>query len=102
MRFDFATVPMGMWALLVFYALAACVWSVWLWMTGLQAVPAALGGVFSVMLPISATLVGVLVLGETLGGVQQVALGIAITSVLLATLPVRAGALATDSGARAG
>jgi drug/metabolite transporter (DMT)-like permease len=53
--------------LLVFYALAACMWTVWLWMTGLKSVPAAQAGVFTVLLPISAALVGVLVLGERLG-----------------------------------
>jgi hypothetical protein len=36
-------------------------------MTGLKTVPASQGGVFTVMLPVSAALVGVLVLGETLG-----------------------------------
>ena len=88
-RFDFSSVGWGTWALLVFYALAACVWTVWLWMTGLKAVPAAQGGVFSVMLPVSAALVGVALLGESLTGVQWAAFGIALASVLLATLPSR-------------
>lgn len=87
--FDFTAVGLGHWLLLVFYALAACQWTVWLWMTGLKAVPAAQGGVFSVFLPISAALVGVLALGETLGGMQWLAFGIALASVLLATLPSR-------------
>ena len=78
-----------MWTLLVFYALAACVWTVWLWMTGLKAVPAAQGGVFSVMLPVSAALVGVLVLGESLTFWQWAAFAIALASMLLATLPSR-------------
>lgn len=88
--FNFAAVPVGTWLLLVFYALAACMWTVWLWMTGLRAVPAAQGGVFTVMLPISAALVGVTVLGERLSGMQLLAFGIALASVLLATLPSRA------------
>ena len=41
-HFEFAAVPTGAWVLLVFYALAASVWTVWLWMTGLKVVPAAL------------------------------------------------------------
>jgi hypothetical protein len=45
-NFDFGSVPAPMWLLLLFYALAACVWTVWLWMTGLKVVPAAQGGVF--------------------------------------------------------
>jgi len=88
-HFDFAAVGWGTWTLLVFYALAACVWTVWLWMTGLKAVPAAQGGVFSVMLPVSAALVGVLVLGESLTGWQWAAFAIALASMLLATLPSR-------------
>lgn len=88
-RFDFASVPALLWLLLVFYALAACVWTVWLWMTGLKVVPAAQGGVFTVLLPVSAALVGVWVLGEPLGGMQLLALSIALAGVLLATLPSR-------------
>ena len=88
-HFDFAAVGWGTWALLVFYALAACMWTVWLWMTGLKAVPAAQGGVFSVLLPVSAALVGVVFLGETLTGIQLIAFAIALASVLLATLPSR-------------
>ena len=66
LRFDFGAVRPGIWVLLVFYSLAASVWTVWLWMTGLKAVPAAQAGVFTVMLPVCAALVGVLVLGESL------------------------------------
>ena len=87
--FDFGAVAMGTWLLLVFYAMAASVWTVWLWMTGLQTVPAAKAGVFTVMLPITAAAVGVLVLGESLSGVQLVAFAIALLGVVLATLPSR-------------
>jgi hypothetical protein len=34
LHFDFATVSGSSWLLLVFYAMAASVWTVWLWMTG--------------------------------------------------------------------
>ena len=87
--FDFAAVGWGTWALLLFYALAACMWTVWLWMTGLKVVPAAQGGVFTVLLPVSAALVGVLVVGESLTGLQLLAFAIAIASVIMATLPSR-------------
>jgi drug/metabolite transporter (DMT)-like permease len=87
--FDFGGVHTGAWLLLVFYALAASVWTVWLWMTGLKTVPAAHAGVFTVMLPISAALVGIVVLGERLSGMQALAFGVALFSVLLATLPAR-------------
>jgi drug/metabolite transporter (DMT)-like permease len=88
--FDFGAVRPGTWVLLLFYSLAASVWTVWLWMTGLKVVPAAQGGVFTVMLPVSAALVGVLVLGESLSGVQLLAFALALAGVVLATLPVRA------------
>ena len=90
--FDFGAVTAGSWLLLLFYSLAASVWTVWLWMSGLKNVPASRAGVFTVMLPISAAVVGVLVLGEPLGGLQMVAFGIALLSVVLATLPVRGSA----------
>jgi drug/metabolite transporter (DMT)-like permease len=87
LHFDFGSVSPGLWALLTFYALAASVWTVWLWMTGLKTVPAAQAGVFTVMLPISAALVGVLVLGEKVSGLQMLAFAIALVGVVLATLP---------------
>jgi drug/metabolite transporter (DMT)-like permease len=85
--FNFAVVPYGTWLLLVFYALAASVWTVWLWMTGLKTVPAAQAGVFTVMLPISAAAVGVLWLGEAMTGLQLAAFAVALVGVVLATLP---------------
>jgi len=87
--FDFASVAAPSWLLLVFYALAASVWTVWLWMTGLKTVPASQAGVFTVMLPIAAAAVGVLVLGETLTGMQVLAFGLCLSGVVLATLPSR-------------
>jgi drug/metabolite transporter (DMT)-like permease len=88
-QFDFEQVNPGIWALLLFYSMAASVWTVWLWMTGLRHVPAAQAGVFTVMLPVSASLVGVGVLGESLGGARLLALGVALAGVLLATVPGR-------------
>ena len=88
-NFPFAAVGGNTWALLMFYALAASVWTVWLWMTGLKAVPAAHAGVFTAMLPVSAALVGVLVLGETLNGMQALAFAISLLGIMLATLPER-------------
>jgi drug/metabolite transporter (DMT)-like permease len=88
-RFDFATVRPGIWLLLLFYSLAASVWTVWLWMTGLKRVPAAQAGVFTVMLPVSAAVVGVFALGEPFGGLQLIAFAAALAGVVLATLPSR-------------
>ena len=88
-RFDFLSVQAPVWLLLVFYAMAASVWTVWLWMTGLKSMSAAKAGVFTVMLPISAAVVGVTALGETLGSMQLLAFGLALVGVVLATLPER-------------
>jgi drug/metabolite transporter (DMT)-like permease len=87
LHFDFAGVPQGIWLLLLFYSLAASVWSVWLWMTGLHGVDAGRAGVFTVMLPVSAALVGVLALGERMTGFQLLAFAMALAGILLATLP---------------
>ncbi len=88
-RFDFAQVSHSSWMLLLFYSLAASVWTVWLWMTGLKTVPTSQAGVFTVFFPISAAAVGVLVLGENLSGAQASAFGIALIGIVLATLPQR-------------
>lgn len=85
--FDFAAVSGPIWALLVFYAISASIATVWLWMTGLKTIEASKAGVFTVMLPISAAVVGVLFLNEPLSGIQMLALLIALTGVVLATLP---------------
>ena len=87
--FDFAAVPTDTWALLLFYALAASMITVWLWMTGLRHVPASQAGVFTVMLPVSAAAVGVLLLGEPFSAAQAGAFGLALLGVVLATWPAR-------------
>ena len=87
LRFDFSTVAAPTWALLAFYAIAASMVTVWLWMRGLTQVPAPQAGVFSVMLPVSAALVGVLVLGEPFGAAHLAAFGLALAGLLLATWP---------------
>jgi drug/metabolite transporter (DMT)-like permease len=89
LQYPFASVPPSAWALLLFYALAASMWTVWLWMTGLRHVPASSAGVFTVMLPVAAAAVGVLVLGERFSGAQAVAYGLALAGVVLATWPAR-------------
>lgn len=83
--FDFSAVPGSIWILLVFYALAASVWTVWLWMTGLRHVPANRAGVFTVMLPLSTALTGVWALGEALDGWQMLAFAVALAGVVLST-----------------
>lgn len=87
LSFDFAAVNGGSWALLAFYAIAASMVTVWLWMHGLQQVPASRAGVFMVFLPIATGLVGLIWLGERLSLLQGLAYGLALAGVLLATWP---------------
>ncbi len=94
--FGYAFIPPSSWALLAAYAIAASVITVWLWMTGLKHVAASSAGIFTVFLPISAAAVGVLVYGERCTGVQVGAFALALVGVVLATLPGRAPAEATD------
>ena len=79
----------GSWALLTFYAVAASMVTVWLWMQGLRHVPSSRAGVFTVLLPVSAALVGVAVLGERFGPAHVAAFVLAMTGLLLATWPER-------------
>jgi drug/metabolite transporter (DMT)-like permease len=89
LSFDFSAVAMPMWALLVFYAIAASMVTVWLWMRGLQHVPSSRAGVFTVLLPVAAAVVGVVVLGESFGGAHVAAFALAVSGLLLATWPER-------------
>lgn len=88
-QFDFTAPSLSIWGLLGFYAAAASVVTVWLWMTGLRHVPAAKAGVFMVFLPITTALVGLL-LGEQMSGPQALAYGLALGGVVLATWPPKA------------
>ena len=87
LQFDFAAVDASAWALLVAYALAASMITVWLWMYGLRHVSAAQAGVFTVMLPIGAAGVGVLWLGEPAGAPHLLALVLALVGLILASWP---------------
>jgi drug/metabolite transporter (DMT)-like permease len=87
LRFDFGSVSTPMWGLLVFYAIAASMVTVWLWMRGLQHVPSSRAGVYTVLLPVSAAAVGVGVLGEAFGTAHLLALALAVAGLLLATWP---------------
>lgn len=86
-RFDFGAVAGGSWALLFFYSLAASMVAVWLWMRGLEHVPASSAGVYTVLLPISAACVGVAFLGERIDAAQAGAFALALAGVVLATWP---------------
>jgi drug/metabolite transporter (DMT)-like permease len=97
LRFDFAAVATASWWLLLFYSIAASMVTVWLWMTGLKHVPASSAGIFTVLLPVSAAAVGVLLLGEHFSAAQAAAFALALAGVVLATWPQAS----TTAGARA-
>lgn len=86
-RVDFSAIAAGTWILLVFYALAASVVAVALWMSGLRRISAGFAGVFTVALPLSSTAVAVGVLGEVLTWLDAIALSFALAAILLATWP---------------
>ena len=88
MGFDFAAVAPATWGLLVFYSLSASMFSTWLWLSGLRQVPASHGGVFTIAMPLAASLVGVTWLGEPFGGAHAVALGCAAAGIALIARPV--------------
>jgi len=85
--FSYAFIPASSWLLLVVYAIAASVLTVWLWMTGLRHVPASSAGVFTVFLPVSAAAVGVFVFGEAFSVAQGAAFALALAGVVLAAWP---------------
>ena len=89
LQFDFAGVQADTWGLLVAYALAASMATVWLWMKGLAQVPAPQAGVFTVLLPVAAAAVGVVFLGEPFGVGHTAAMALALLGLLLATWPAR-------------
>lgn len=87
LAFDFHAVGAASWALLAGYSVAASMLTVWLWMTGLKHVDAASAGTFTVLLPISAALVGVVFLGERFSAAQAIAFALALAGIVLATWP---------------
>ena len=90
LSFDFAAVHAPTWWLLLFYSIAASIVTVWLWMTGLKQVRASAAGVFTIMLPLSAAVVGVAVLGERFSLAQAGAFALALVGLVLATWPANA------------
>ena len=84
--FEFAAVPVEIWLLLALYAVCASWISTWLWLSGLKVIPASQAGVFTVALPISAALIGVVFLGEHITAGQLFAFGCAAVGIMLVTL----------------
>ncbi len=81
--FDPVALTASLWLLLVFYSLSASLFAVWMWVAGLKHVAASHAGVFTVALPIAATLVGVFLLGEAFTWLQAAALLCASAGIVL-------------------
>jgi drug/metabolite transporter (DMT)-like permease len=81
--FDPRALTAALWLLLIFYSLAASLFAVWMWVAGLKNVAASHAGVFTVALPITATLVGIFFLGETFNWMQAAALACAGAGIFL-------------------
>lgn len=75
----------GIVALLVFHALTASLLAVLLWYAGMRWVPGHVAGVFAAVLPLSAGVVAVLVLGEALRPAHIVGAVLVLVSIVLAT-----------------
>jgi drug/metabolite transporter (DMT)-like permease len=96
-RFDFGAVSAGTWVLLVFYALAASMVATWLWLSGLKHVPANHSGVFTIAMPLAASVVGVAFLGERFGVPHLVAFALASAGIVLIAWPRQGGPAACRS-----
>lgn len=75
--------------LLVFHSLTASVLCLLLWYAGLRRAPAGVAGVFTVLLPASAAVVAVLLLGETFQPLHGLGFALMLGSIALATWPRR-------------
>lgn len=86
LHLDYAHVPAQIWPMVLWYGLAASVFSFWLWMKGIRHVPGNVAGVFSAVLPIAAAAYGIAFLGERPTFAHGVALGCVLAGIALASL----------------
>ena len=89
LAFDFRTVGLADWLLLAFYAVSASVLSTWLWLSGLQRVPASHSGVFTIAMPLAATTVGITLLGERPTWALAAAMACAVAGIALVAFDSR-------------
>jgi drug/metabolite transporter (DMT)-like permease len=83
--FDFRGVTLPLWALTVWYALSASLFSFWLWLKGIRHVPAQYAGVFAAVLPVAAAGYGIVFLGERLTRAHGLAFACVMAGVALAS-----------------
>jgi drug/metabolite transporter (DMT)-like permease len=87
--FDYASVPAGIWGLVLWYGLSASVFSFVLWMMGIRHVPGSIAGVFTAVLPVAAAVYGMVFLGERPTPAHGVALACVIAGIALASVKTK-------------
>jgi drug/metabolite transporter (DMT)-like permease len=87
--FDYTSVSLSVWSLVLWYGLSASIFSFWLWMKGIRHVDGSLAGVFSGLLPIAAALYGIVFLGERLTIAHGIALACVVAGIVLASLKTK-------------
>jgi drug/metabolite transporter (DMT)-like permease len=83
--FNYSSVSVSVWCLVLWYGLSASIFSFWLWMKGIRHVDGSLAGVFSGLLPIAAALYGMVFLGERPTIAHGIALACVVTGIILAS-----------------
>jgi drug/metabolite transporter (DMT)-like permease len=84
--FDPSSVPPQMWALGIWYSLAASVICLWLWYRGLPYVETWLAGLATAAIPVAALATSALYLGETIGPVKLAGAALVIAGIVLGSL----------------
>lgn len=97
--FDPASVPPGMWALSIWYALASSVVCLWLWYRGLPYVETWLAGLATAAVPVAALAVSSLYLNEAIGLPRLAGAALVIAAIALGALaPAANGGRAAKAG----
>jgi len=81
--FDWGAPSAEIWYWVLLYSITASVLSFLLWYRGVSEVPASVAGLFTGVMPVSATLVGLFVLGELLSAGHLAGMSLVIASILL-------------------
>lgn len=79
----FHLVSLNSWLLVVVYSILANVAYLFLWNRGLAVIPASVASLFTAVMPISATLLAYLFLGETLTSLQAAGMGCILLAITL-------------------
>jgi drug/metabolite transporter (DMT)-like permease len=87
--FNYSSVSLSVWSLVLWYGLSASIFSFWLWMKGIRHVDGSLAGVFSGLLPIAAALYGIVFLGERPTIAHGIALACVVAGIVLASLKTK-------------